>query len=77
MIYAAGHHMSEIAIERQTFERDGDCGGVISSTVDGTFIERFACEEHLFDEGICKWQQAVYDERKARRYPTTPRETTT
>ncbi len=40
------------------------CAGVIVTDADGNFIERYACEVHLFDEGTCLWQQVVYDERR-------------
>ena len=42
------------------------CGGVIVTDADGNFIERYGCEVHLFDTGTCAWQQAMYDERKAK-----------
>lgn len=44
------------------------CAGVISrDAFTEEFIERGACEVHLFEPGTCEWQQKVYDERETRR----------
>jgi len=43
------------------------CGGTVVHDVDGNYVERGACEVHLFDEGVCAWQQVTFDQRRARR----------
>lgn len=43
------------------------CGGNVRYDVDGNFVERYACEVHLFSGGVCGWQRAMFEERRAGR----------
>ena len=40
------------------------CGGSVAYDADGNFIERYACEVHLFGEGPCGWQTRMFEERE-------------
>ena len=46
---------------------DKPCGGGVEYDADGNYVRRYACEVHLFDPGVCRWQQTMQDERNERR----------